>query len=194
MTRLLYVKSSILGPASVSGRVGDELVNSWRKQHASATVTLRDLGAKPPPHIVANHLNRPSSLADKLISELESADNLVIAAPMYNFGISSNLKAWLDHITVSGRTFRYTEAGMPEGLLTGKKTCVVMARGGAYQEGPAAGFDYQQPYLRTMLAFLGLTETTFIPVEGQRMGPERAAQGLDAGRAEVTKLLENHWR
>lgn len=89
------------------------------------------------------------TLSDTLVSELEAADTIVLAAPMYNFSIPSTLKAWVDHVARAGRTFRYTGAG-PDGLLKGKKAYVVTARGGVYSEGPGASFDFQEPYLRAV--------------------------------------------
>jgi FMN-dependent NADH-azoreductase len=128
------------------------------------------------------------ALADKLIAEVEAADTIVIAAPMYNFTIPSTLKAWLDHIARAGRTFRYTAAG-PEGLLKGKKVFVVESRGGFYGEGPAKAMDFQEPYLRAMLGFLGLNDVTFIHAEGQAVSAEAAAQGLLKARNAVAELL-----
>jgi FMN-dependent NADH-azoreductase len=128
------------------------------------------------------------AIADTLIAEVEAADTIVIAAPMYNFTISTPLKAWLDHIARAGRTFRYSEAG-PEGLLKGKKVFVVLSRGGFYGEGPAKAMDFQEPYLRTMLGFLGMTDVTFIHVEGLAVSPESAAQGMNKARKAVGELI-----
>jgi FMN-dependent NADH-azoreductase len=114
------------------------------------------------------------ALSDELIAELEVADTIVLAVPMYNFSIPSTLKAWIDHVARRGRTFRYTEKG-PEGLLKNKKVFVLVARGGVYSKGtPYAAFDFQEPYLRTVLGFLGMTDVTFVHFEGLAMGPEAA--------------------
>ena len=128
------------------------------------------------------------ALSDELIAELEVADTIVLAVPMYNFSIPSTLKAWIDHVARRGRTFRYTEKG-PEGLLRDKKVFVLVSRGGVYSKGsPAAPFDFQEPYLRTVLGFLGLTDVTFVHFEGVGMGPEAAAANRRKALADVERL------
>jgi FMN-dependent NADH-azoreductase len=108
---------------------------------------------------------------------------------MYNFTISSTLKAWVDHLARAGRTFRYTAAG-PEGLLKGKKVFIVTGRGGVYSgESPARGMDFQEPYLRAVLGFLGLGDVTFVHVEGQAVGPEAAAAGLERARKAINDIV-----
>lgn len=102
---------------------------------------------------------------------------------MYNFGITSTLKAWLDHVLQAGKTFRYTETG-PVGLAGGRKVYVVTARGGRYQGSP---LDHQEPYLRTALGFIGITDVEFVHVEGQAMGESEAAKG----RAEADQAIEH---
>jgi FMN-dependent NADH-azoreductase len=132
--------------------------------------------------------HQATALADELIAELEAADTIVIAAPMYNFTISSPLKAWIDHIARAGRTFRYSASG-PEGLLTGKKVFVITSRGGFYAEGPGKAMDFQEPYLRAMLGFLGLTDVTFIHTEGQAVSPQAASEGASRARKAIAELL-----
>ncbi|HEY3642841.1 MAG TPA: NAD(P)H-dependent oxidoreductase, partial [Xanthobacteraceae bacterium] len=130
-----------------------------------------------------------AALADALIAEIEAADTIVLAAPMYNFSIPSTLKAWIDHIARAGRTFRYTAAG-PEGLLKGKKVFVVTGRGGFYSgDSPARSLDFQEPYLRALLGFLGLTDVTFIHVEGLKVSPEAAASGLARARQAIGETV-----
>jgi len=129
-----------------------------------------------------------AALADRLIEEVEGADVIVITAPMYNFSIPSALKAWIDHIARAGRTFRYSAAG-PEGLLKGRKVFIVTGRGGIYSDGPAKGMDFQEPYLRAMLGFLGLDDVTFIHVEGLKISPEAAASGIERGRKAIDDLM-----
>ena len=126
--------------------------------------------------------------SDELIAELEAADTIVFAVPMYNFSIPSTLKAWIDHVARRGRTFRYTEKG-PEGLLGNKKVFVLVARGGVYGKGtPYAAFDFQEPYLRTVLGFLGMTDVTFVHFEGLAMGPEAANANRRKALAEIERL------
>jgi FMN-dependent NADH-azoreductase len=124
-----------------------------------------------------------------LIEELEAADTIVLAVPMYNFSIPSTLKAWIDHVARAGRTFRYTAAG-PEGLLNGKKVFVVSGRGGFYSgDSPAKVLDFQEPYLRAVLGFLGLTDVTFIHVEGLKVSSEAAEKGISRAREAIAGIV-----
>ena len=204
MKNLLFLTSSLSGADSKSSQVATEFVASWRAAHGPAKIVHRELGAGSIPHLTAEHLKawttapgqrseRERALAresDPLLEEVEAADVIVIGVPMYNFGIPSTLKAWVDHITRAGRTFRYTAKG-PEGLLTNKKVFVIAARGGIYTgESPNRAFDFQEPYLRAILGLSGLTDVTFIHVEGQRMGPEAAVAGLVRARAQLGALTE----
>jgi FMN-dependent NADH-azoreductase len=203
MSRLLLVKSSIFGANSKSSEVAEEFVRSWQDKHPGAQVVTRDLGADPVPHLALEHLgalmtpaekrtaeqHENVAAADALIAEAEEADTIVIASPMYNFSISSNLKAWIDHVTRAGRTFRYTQEGGPEGLLKNKKVIVVTGRGGVYSEGGMSAFDFQEPYLRTILGFIGLTNVTFIHVEGLKINKDAAAKGIASARAAIAGLL-----
>jgi FMN-dependent NADH-azoreductase len=202
MTNLLFVASSLFGEGSQSRLIASEFVDRWRQSHPRTTVVKRELTADSIPHlssavfaasmIAADKRSaaerQDAALADALIDEVEAADIIVIAAPMYNFAIPSTLKAWIDHITRAGRTFRY-DANGPEGLLKGKKAFVVTGRGGIYSDGPAKGMDFQEPYLRAMLGgFLGL-DVTFIHVEGLKMSPEAAANGIERARKAIGDLL-----
>ena len=204
MSRLLFVASSAFGSNSKSRQIAEEFLGAWQVSHPGVSVTLRDLGAEPAPHVAGEHLaavmtpaiertDVQKSLArasDALIEEIEAADTILIAAPMYNFTIPSTLKAWIDHITRSGRTFRYTAQG-PEGLLKGKKVFVVTARGGIYSgDSPMKSYDFHEPYLRTMLGFLGLRDVTFIHAEGLQISPEAATAGMARARAAVTELVQ----
>jgi FMN-dependent NADH-azoreductase len=206
MKNLLFVTSSLSGADSKSERIAKEFVASWQAAHGRAHVVTRELGTGAVPHLSGDHLKawttppdqrseREHSFArqsDPLIEEVEAADVIVIAAPMYNFAIPSTLKAWIDHITRAGRTFRYSATGTVEGLLKGKKVFVVAARGGIYTgDSPAKALDFQEPYLRAILGFNGLTDVTFIHVEGQKMSPEAADAGLARARevvADVTRM------
>jgi FMN-dependent NADH-azoreductase len=203
MAKLLLVKSSIFGANSKSGELADHFVQTWRSAHPEGEVVVRDLGADPVPHFSLAHIGALATNAeartpeqresvaasDALIAEVEAADTIVIASPMYNFTISSHLKAWIDHITRAGRTFRYTEEGRPEGLLKHKKVVVVTGRGGVYSEGPLAAFDFQEPYLRTILGFIGLTNISFVHVEGLRINADAAARGVERARRAIADIL-----
>ena len=133
------------------------------------------------------------ALSDELVAELEAADTIVIGAPMYNFGITSTLKAWFDYVLRTGITFRYTEVG-PEGLLKGKRAIVVESRGGLYSEGPASVMDSQEPHLRTMLGFMGVTDVTFVRAEKLAFGPEAREKAIDAARAELGRVVQGELR
>lgn len=179
MKSILYVKSSILGEHSATSALVDALHIHWTQKHAGAKHLVRNLGAEPLTHLDQNTLGAMRSDAtdvqasavagQKALQELLDADTLVLAAPMYNFGIPSALKAWLDHVIHPGKTFQYTATG-PEGLLKGKKAVLVLATGGAYSEGPAKSMDFVEPYLRTVLGFLGITDVTTVRAETLAMG------------------------
>jgi FMN-dependent NADH-azoreductase len=196
MQNILVVTSSAQGESSVSNRLVRAFLERARALHPAADVTLRDIGAEPVPHLTPDNVaairGTPASdaeqaaraLSDTLIEELRRADLLVIGSPMYNFGISSTLKAWFDHVLRAGVTFRYTEAG-PEGLMVGKKAVVIESRAGLYSEGPAGAMDGQEPHLRTMLGFMGIDDATFVRAERLAFGPEAA----DAAIAEAEAAL-----
>jgi FMN-dependent NADH-azoreductase len=184
--KLLHVDSSILGSNSVSRLLTAEIVADQTKRHPGLQVVREDLVGNPLPHLSPAHVAArfgatPDDATTKdelardeaLIQALFDADIIVIGAPMYNFGIPSQLKAWIDRILVAGKTFKYTEAG-PVGLMpAGKAVIIASSRGGAYGPGtPAASLDHQETYLRDTLAFIGLTDVTIVRAEGVAMGPE----------------------
>jgi FMN-dependent NADH-azoreductase len=200
MSTVLVLNSSALGDASVSGRLAQEAVARLRSGDPALRVVTRDLGADPIPHLTfdaatairgAEPANPDQAaaraLSDALVAELQAADTLVIGAPMYNFGIASTLKAWFDHVLRAGVTFRYGESG-PEGLLTGKRAIVIETRGGLYSEGPAKAMDSQEPHLRTLLGFIGITDVTFVRAEKLAFGPDARDQAIGAARAELELL------
>ena len=196
MTNLLVVTSSPKSSSSVTSGLVDRFVASVESD-SEISLARRDLGHAPPPHLDEATIGafftpenqrtadqaEAVKLSDELIAEVEAADILVIGAPMHNFGISSALKTWIDHIARAGKTFQYTESG-PVGLLTGKKVFVLSARGGDYSESsPAHGMDQQEPYLKTVLGFIGLTDVTFIHAQGVNMGEDgllRANQAVES--------------
>ena len=191
---ILVISSSANGDASVSSQLAGRFVDSVREHNPDATIVTRDVGANPLPHLtrhtVAAIKGEPSTpaelearaLSDELVAELQDADVILIASPMYNFGISSTLKSWFDHVARAGVTFRYTEAG-PEGLLKGKKAVVIESRAGFYSEGPAAVMDGQEPHLRNLLGFIGLDDVTWIRAEKLAFGPEAAGQAIEEAAA-----------
>jgi FMN-dependent NADH-azoreductase len=195
MTNILYVTSSPRGSESYSNRVAASVLDDIRGRVPDATVTVRDLARAPLPHIdedfvVATRAGASTerqrqllAQSDALVDELMAADVVVIGAPMINFSIPSVLKTWIDYVARAGRTFSYSEAG-PKGLATGKKVILVVARGGVYADGKSA-LDFQVPYLKGVLAFLGMTDVEVIEVEGTAYGPETAEKAVDAAVAKI---------
>jgi FMN-dependent NADH-azoreductase len=177
--KLLQIDSSAR-TNSVSRRLTSRFADEWKENHPEGEVLRRDLSATTLPPITddwaATHLEESKltpaqrsylSTSDGLIEELHAADTVVIGAPMYNFSIPSSLKAWIDQVVRMGKTFAYGPNG-PQGLLKNKKVVVVTARGGAYEKGsPTEAFDFQEPYLRHILGFVGITDVTFIHAENQ---------------------------
>ena len=196
MSTILVIDSAATGDASVSRTLVREAVDAL-KSGGATEVLYRDLDAAPIPHLtndtVAGVRAQPASesehaaraLSDTLIAELRAADTIVIGAPMYNFSVPTTLRSWFDHVLRAGETFRYTEQG-PQGLLSGKKVIVVESRGGLYSEGAAAAYDFQEPYLRHLLGFIGLTDVTFVRAEKLGFGPE----ARDAAIAATTASLK----
>lgn len=196
MTRAFVLNSSAAGEASVSNEITRAFVAALVARDPSIRVVTRDLDEAPVPHLTAEALPglagrtegdaaaRTASLSATLIDELRAADLIVIGSPMYNFGISSTLKAWFDHVLRAGETFRYGPDG-PVGLLTGKRAVVIESRGGFYSAGPGAAADGQEPHLRTLLGFVGITDVTFIRAERLAIGPEERAAGIAAALDEV---------
>jgi FMN-dependent NADH-azoreductase len=203
MSKVLFVTASMMPNSSKSRQIAAELVETLRSASPHIETVERHLDPSTIPHLSGDTLAALSTaqdkrtveqqaavrFADSLIEEVEAADVLVLATPMYNFSIPSTLKAWLDHIARAGRTFRYTANG-PEGLLKNKKVYVVVSRGGYYTgESPTRVFDFQEPYLRAFLGFVGLDNVRFIHVEGQAISPDAASKGLLAARAQIGTAL-----
>ncbi len=180
----LILKNGALGANSATNEVLDHAIAAL--QAKGQTPTVHDLSANPLPHIHGGNLQ--SELSNTLIAEIKAQDVIVIGAPMYNFGIPSTLKSYLDHVLRAGETFRYTANG-PEGLLTGKKAIVVMASGGKYDEAPAAAMDFVRPYLKAVLGFVGITDVQFVNVQGVAFGPEARTAAIEAAKQAVTAAL-----
>ena len=198
MSKVLVVESSVRQEGSVSRQLTAEFVAQWQKAHPQDQVTVRDLARDAVPHLDADLLGgwmKPAAeqsaaeqaallRSSQLTDELMAADVLVLAAPMYNFAIPSTLKSWLDHVLRAGVTFQYTAQG-PQGLLQDKRAFVLTARGGVYAGGP---LDQQEPYLRQVLGFIGITDVTFIHAEGLNMGGDVAEQGLAKARRQLAAV------
>lgn len=203
MTNILLVTSSPRGAEGLSTRFATEIAEGL-KARLGGTLMTRDLAANPLPHIAQAYINgrvaapeartpeqvKAVGLAEELVDEVKAADVIVLGSGMINFGLSSQLKAWFDHITWPGVTFGYSEAGRPQGLLTGKKVYLVAAAGGVFAEGEWAPFDFQTAYLRHLLGFIGLTDVEIVRVEGTVFGPEAAKAAIAAAEAQVRTVLE----
>jgi len=202
MKNVLLVQSSPRGSESYSQKVARSIVTELEDGYPGANVVVRDLAQNPPPHIGEAFVGGISTgpeqrtpeqtealaLSDELIDELLATDIVVLAVPMHNFGPPSTLKAWIDHVVRVGRTVSYSQKG-PEGMLKGRRAILVLARGGVYSDGPARPFDFQEPYLRAILGFIGITDIDVVPVEGIAMsaiGPEKA---LTSAMARSRKVL-----
>ncbi len=196
---ILQIHSSIRGEASYSSRLAHQVAEKLLIQHPTAQRLLRDLAKTPQPLLDESTLQalltpegeRSSAqtqrlaLDEALIAELQQADHIVIAAPMYNFAIPAQLKAWIDAVSKAGVTFRYTEQG-PQGLLSGKQVYVIQTSGGVHS-GTAS--DTQTAYLHTVLGFLGLTDVRFIYAEGLAMGPDAEQQALHQAQSRIDSLF-----
>ncbi len=197
---LLHIDTAITGANSVTRQVTAAIVEAARRSNPALNITYRDLDAEPVPHLDSNGVgklrggataaaNDPEvALNSALIDEFLGADIVVVGAPMYNFSVPSQLKAWIDRVAVPGKTFSYTESG-PQGLAGGKKVFVASSRGGIYSEGPAVAADFQEPFLRQVFAFFGIDDATFIRAEGVAYGPDHYKAALDAAVAEAASVL-----
>ena len=196
---ILQINSSARSTGSESTRLADAIAAKLKTANPGAHLTRRDLATQPHPAIDEAALGALFTPADQrtaeqaarvaqddaLIAQAQAADVIVIGAPMYNFGITVQLKSWFDAIARAGVTFRYTATG-PEGLLKNKKVYVTLARGGMYRD---TGNDWQVPYLKTFLGFLGLTDVTYVYSEGHGMGPEAVAKAQAQANADIDAVL-----
>ncbi len=202
--KLLRIDSSARR-SSLSRKLTQKFVETWKAQNPGGEVLERDLASTQMPFItdewvMASYSNHASltpvqrqtlSLSHQLIDELRAADTIVIGAPMYNFSISAPLKAWIDQVVRFGQTWT-VNGSRPEGLLEGKKVVVLTSRGGACRQGtPTASFDFQEPYLRHVLGFIVLTDVTFIHAENQKPG-ELAAPALAAAIEQLQVAATNN--
>lgn len=199
--KLLHIDASILGDHSASRQLSAAIVKRLTAVNPSIEVTRYDLAAEPIGHLTGPEFmafrgvqpqdaatSKSATRNAELLDDFLAANVIVIGAPMYNFSLPSQLKAWLDRLAVAGRTFRYT-AGGAEGMAKGKRVIVASSRGGFYGEGqPAAVLDHQESYLKGFFGFLGITDITFIRAEGLAVGPESQKAALAAAVAEVERL------
>jgi FMN-dependent NADH-azoreductase len=183
---ILHLDSSISGEASVSRKVSADIIAKLKAQTPGANVVYRDLVANPLEHLTLPAFGQPE--AAEIMAEFMAADTVVIGVPMYNFGVPSQLKAWIDRIAVAGQTFKYTETG-PVGLVTGKRVILAASRGGMYGEGmPAAAVEHAVSYVQAVLGFIGVSDVQVIVAEGVAMGPEAAAMAMAEAKRAVAQL------
>lgn len=198
MKTLLNLNTSLFSGAGQSSRLAAQYVAAWQAANRGGRVVVRDLAAQPVPHLTAERFQAflaepqartPEQAAlvaesDALIDELEAADELVIGLPMYNFGIPSTLKAWIDHVARAGRTFHYTENG-PVGLLADRPALVFATRGGVYRGTPR---DTQTAYVTNVLNFIGIRDIRFVYAEGLALGDDARSEAL-AGASTTIQAL-----
>jgi FMN-dependent NADH-azoreductase len=183
---ILHIDSSILGTQSASRLLSRELVSRLTERNPDAVVRYLDLAADSLPHLSGGSLAQAdqseTARNSQAMSDFLAADVIVIGAPMYNFAIPSQLKAWIDRIVVAGKTFRYTEAG-PEGLAKGKRVLVAVSRGSVYAPGSPA--EFAESYLKHVFGFIGVTDITFVRAEGLAISPEHRAKSLNTAVATI---------
>ena len=199
--QLLHIDSAITGEQSVSRQLTARTVAAWQAAHPGTTVQYLDLAQQAPSHLSAQSLGfrtgqaaateaerAENALSEALVSQFLASDVIVIGAPLYNFSIPSQLKAWIDRLAQAGRTFKYTDKG-PVGLAGGKTVIVASSRGGVYSasEGGQA-MEHQESYLKVVFGFFGITDVRFVRAEGIGMGPDAKAQALLGAKADIRAL------
>ena len=199
MTQLLHIDSSILGSNSVSRQLTAQIVDSWRAAHADTQVSYLDLAVDTPSHLSAESLGfrmpaggtltdaqqRENAVSEALVSQFLASSVIVVGAPLYNFTVPTQLKAWIDRVAQVGRTFSYTATG-PIGLAGGKTVIIASTRGGAYSTSDAGNaMEHQESYLKTVFGFLGITDIRIVRAEGLAMGDAAKAAALAAAQAEM---------
>jgi FMN-dependent NADH-azoreductase len=209
MSKLLHIDSSILGGNSVSRQLTAQIVASWRAAHPATEVSYLDLAVDTPSHLSEQSLGfrmpagaaaftdaqqRENAISEALVTQFLAADVVVIGAPLYNFAIPTQLKAWIDRIVQVGRTFTYTDKGQAH--LAGAKTVIVAsARGGVYSTSDAGNaMEHQESYLKTILGFMGITDVRFVRAEGLGMGEAAKTAALAAAELDIiaqTKTAAN---
>ena len=197
--QLLHIDSAITGAQSVSRQLTAQTVAAWQAQHPGTHVSYLDLAANAPAHFTSDAMaprtgqteglsaaqQRENAISEQLVSQFLAADVVVIGAPLYNFGIPSQLKAWIDRIAQAGRTFTYTDKG-PVGLAGGKTIIVASTRGGMYSTSDAGNaMEHQESYLKTIFSFFGVTDVRFVRAEGLAMGEAGKAAALAAAELDI---------
>jgi FMN-dependent NADH-azoreductase len=198
--KLLHIDTSVLGGNSVSRQLTAQIVAQWRTSHPETSVDYLDLATDAPSHLSADSLGfrqpaqtanltevqtRENAVSEALVSQFLAADVVVVGAPLYNFSVPSQLKAWIDRVVQAGRTFTYTDKG-PQGLAGGKTVIVASTRGGVYSTSDAGrAAEHQESYLQTVFGFLGITDVRFVRAEGLAMGDAPKATAIAAAERDI---------
>jgi FMN-dependent NADH-azoreductase len=179
---ILHLDASINGENSASRTISRSIVDQFKAADPSSTVIYRDLAANPLPHLTLD------AFADtSVLDEFFAADTIVVGAPMYNFTLPTQLKAWIDRLVVAGKTFQYGPNG-PEGLAQGRRVIFALARGGFYNEGsPAAALEHLETYLRGVFNFMGI-DPEFVAADGLAIGPEQREGAINQALGETSRL------
>ncbi len=197
--KLLHIDSAITGANSVSRKLTARIVARLTAQNPGLEVSYRDLAANPVPHHTGDLLAAKATGAagpqdqaafddvNAVLDAFLAADIVVIGAPLYNFSIPSQLKAWMDCLAVAGRTFRYSASGV-EGLAGGKRLIVASARGNIYTDTPIAALDHQETYIKSFFGFIGITDIEFVRAEGVALGPDVAGPAVEKALAHADAL------
>src|SRR6202012_3563007 len=185
---ILHIDSSILGTNSLTRPLSALTVNRLVAANPGAHVEHRDLGENPIPHLTGQEFASRGETPDPVLAQFKAADIVVIGSPMYNWTISSQLKAWIDRIAVAGETFAYTAQG-PKGLAVGKKVIVITGRGSSMLDDRYDGFDHQEPYLRTVFRFLGVDDVTFVHAQGVALAADARPAVVAKAEAEIERLF-----
>jgi len=202
-THILHIATSPMGERSITRKLAAKTLTALRQHYRDHHLVTRDLSTHPLPHLDGTILTafftpdaqRDDILAkavapsDQAIDEILVADIIVIDAPMWNFGIPSVLKAWIDHISRAGRTFKYTPTGPQSLIPPGKKAIIVSSRGGIYTDGPTKTMDHQETYLAAVLGFIGIHDVSFVRAEGVAMGPDQLDRALVAADTHIANAV-----
>jgi FMN-dependent NADH-azoreductase len=205
MAHILHIDSSARGDRSNSRNLTHNFMTAWQSAHPSDTVTYRDLGHYPVAHFsevlilalyspIEQHspeMTEAIAASNQIVNEFLAADRYVFSIPMYNLNVPSTFKAYIDQIVIAGKTFKVSEKGY-EPLVHGKKMLVITSRGADYSAGsPFAAYDFQEPYLRAIFGFIGITDITFVNANGMDMGEEKRAQAEAASENALQEAVLN---
>ncbi len=204
MVKILHIDTSPRGERSHSRTLTSDFVANWKNSYLDSTITYRDIGhqiippvnetwiaaAFSPPDTHTPELTAALQLSNELIDELVECDRYIFSVPMYNFGIPANFKAYIDQVCRVGSTFVVNQQGGYDGLLAGKRMLVITARGGSFPVGtPAANFDFQEPYIRTVFGLMGVTDINFVNAENLAIKGDVREQSLNSAKTKLTQLI-----